>query len=77
MSEPIATPSDYRDVFERHPQGIAILADLAMRFHDCPIGVDTEKTHKTAQQLGGRAVVQFILNKIAQTNAPTDEQAAT
>ena len=62
-------PETYARVFEADPLGRVILEDLVARFHDCTM-FDPENARKTDFKLGSREVVQFILKRIGQVNAP-------
>lgn len=57
-------PAVYRRIFEQHPEGEAILADLVRRFYDQPSFVPGQPD-VVAYREGRRAVLAFILQQIA------------
>jgi hypothetical protein len=57
-------PGTYVRVFEQHPEGAAILADLTRRFYDQPSFVPGQPD-VVAYREGRRSVLAFILQQIA------------
>lgn len=63
-NKPKEIPAEiYTSMFEGHPDGTKILAELAFLFYDqpCPINADA-----ALYQGGQRSVIQFILSKCAE-----------
>lgn len=61
----------YARVFEGHHEGVLILEDLVKRFYD--VNVWHPDQRETDRRAARREVLQFILNRIGQVNAPPDD----
>lgn len=67
------TPETYLDVFERHPAGAAVLADLAKRFagKGAVVKGGIDAVLETYRRAGNREVIDLIGNMLDQaTNNP-------
>lgn len=69
MKERDIDPGAYARIFEGHPDGAAVLDDLVSRFGGSLfVKGGEEGRRETDYRLGRRAVLDFILIKIAQAN---------
>lgn len=70
-----APPEMYHRVFVGHHEGATVLEDLVARFHDRPVyvpgGIEAER--ETNARAAQKEVVGFILRRIGQIGAKTNE----
>jgi hypothetical protein len=68
---PAVTPEMYKEVFEDHPTGRLVLAEMVRRFSQGAVvsgGIDA--VLKTYQRIGQREVIDFIGNQIDMAMMP-------
>lgn len=75
MPDPIATPDDYKLIFEDHKVGQRIFEDLIQRFGRVPAkseGID--RVLDQFEYAGRRRVIEFITLRINQSNGVQDDE---
>lgn len=63
---------DYQRLFDRNPEGEAILEDLVKRFSLPPSFDEHNASLKTYYRAGQRSVIDFILSRVNRANGVTE-----